>query len=301
MGGLTVDAVRQRLEMLDRLETDGLEADRFETRSIADARAPQAEQASADAERARLEAELEEVYDGIREEVRAGRPDALRKCLESEGSAAPQLRPGLSYDWRDELVSGVLALKEPEGVKAVGAEMVFYQPTPVRHLMELIARARITEQDVLVDLGSGLGHVPLLVGMLTGAECRGIEIDGAYVACARECAERLGLSGRVTFAEGDARRADLSGGTVFYLYTPFTGGILRAVLDRMRDEVLNRMRNEAVPKSAAKRKSEAGRRAIRVCTLGPCAEVVARERWLTTSGPVETERVTVFDLQQDRD
>ncbi len=127
----------------------------------------------------------------------------------------------------------------------------------------------------MVDLGAGLGHVSLLVGMLTGAQCTGIEIDGAYVACARECAERLGLSGRVTFAEEDARQADLSGGTVFYLYTPFTGGVLRTVLDRMRDE--------------------AERRAIRVCSLGPCTEVMAQERWLAARGPVDAGTVTVFE------
>ena len=42
--------------------------------------------------------------------------------------------------------------------------------------------------------------------------------------------ERLKLE-RVTFIQQDARAADFSGGTVFYLYTPFTGSILRSVLD----------------------------------------------------------------------
>jgi hypothetical protein len=260
VGWLGVDAVRRRLELLDELERRG---------GVADAPA-------VEVERSRIEAELEEIYEAIRGEIRQGRRDALREWLGGDGTVAP----GLSYDWRDELTSGVLALKEPEGVKAVGAEMVFYQPTPVRHVMELIARAGITDRDVVVDLGSGLGQVSLLVGMLTGAQCTGIEIDGAYVACARECAERLGLGGRVTFAEEDARGAELGGGTVFYLYTPFIGGMLRAVLDRLR--------------------GEAERRAIRVCTLGPCGEVVARETWLSASGPVETERVTVFDRNREQ-
>ncbi|MGB6192135.1 MAG: hypothetical protein WBF42_06695 [Terracidiphilus sp.] len=263
-GGLTVDAVRRRIEILDGLEAHGLEA----RCGVADAQ-------SVDAERTRMEAELEEVYEGIRGEIRQGRRDALQGWLEGAGSAVAGSSRGLSYDWRDELTSGVLALKEPEGAKAVGAEMVFYQPTPVRHVMELIVRARITERDVVVDLGSGLGHVSLLVGILTGAQCMGIEIDGGYVACARECAARLVLSGRVTFAEDDARRAELGGGTVFYLYTPFKGAVLRDVLARLR--------------------GEAERRAICVCTLGPCAEAVARETWLIARGPVETERVTVFD------
>jgi hypothetical protein len=41
--------------------------------------------------------------------------------------------------------------------------MVPYQPTPVRHILHLIAAAMVAEDDVFVDLGSGLGHVPLLV------------------------------------------------------------------------------------------------------------------------------------------
>jgi Methyltransferase domain len=239
-------AVRRRLEALDELDACGGE-------SNADLRA-------------RLEAANAAVYAGIRRE-----PQTLLKWIGEDGSVAP----GLSYDWQDELLSGVLALDEPRGAKAhADGEMVFYQPTPVRHVMELISTAGIADRDVVVDLGSGLGHVPLLVGMLTGARCVGIEVDAAYVACARECAERLGLSGRVQFVEEDARRADFADGTVFYLYTPFMGGMLRDVLERLRAESL--------------------RRAIRVCTLGPCAEVVARETWLRASGPVGAGRVSRF-------
>lgn len=170
-------------------------------------------------------------------------------------------------------MSGVLALKEPEAAKDLAEEMVFYQPTPVWHVLELIGRAGVTERDVVVDLGAGLGHVPLLVAMLTGARCMGIEVEGAYVACARECAKRLRLE-RATFVEGDARREDLAGGTVFYLYTPFTGGMLAEMVERLR--------------------AESERRAIKVCTLGPCTEVVAREAWLRAIGTVDAQKVTTF-------
>jgi len=66
----------------------------------------------------------------------------------------------------------------------------------------------------------------------------------------------------------------LSEGTVFYLYTPFTGGILRTVLDRLR--------------------REAARRAIRVCTFGPCAVTVAEEGWLEAEGAVGMRRISIF-------
>jgi hypothetical protein len=78
----------------------------------------------------------------------------------------------------------------------------------------------------------------------------------------------------VRFIRGDARAADFSDGTVFYLYTPFIGTILRDVLNSLRQE--------------------ADRREIRICTFGPCTRVVAEERWLSAIGAPETDRIGIF-------
>jgi predicted RNA methylase len=137
-------------------------------------------------------------------------------------------------------------------------------------------RAAFTEQDVLIDLGSGLGHVPLLVSICAGIRAVGVEIEPAYIASARKCANELNL-GHVTFLPSDARQAGLSSGTVFYLYTPFTGTILRAVLERLRQE--------------------AASRAMRVCSFGPCTATIAQEPWLKALGPCETGRIAVFSSQ----
>lgn len=223
--------------------------------------------------RERLEAANLAVYEEIRGEVRqGGGAECLRQWMEQCGDAGAP-RPGLGYDHLDELMAGVLGLHEPVSEKELVPEMVFYQPTPARHILEMIRLSGLGADDVLVDLGSGLGHVPMLASILTGAGAIGIELDGAYVRCARECAAGLGLD-RVAFVEQDAREADLSAGTVFHLYTPFSGGILRAVLDRLR--------------------SAAEHRVIRVCTLGPCAAVVAAEPWLRAIAAVDAERITCY-------
>jgi 16S rRNA A1518/A1519 N6-dimethyltransferase RsmA/KsgA/DIM1 with predicted DNA glycosylase/AP lyase activity len=151
--------------------------------------------------------------------------------------------------------------------------MVFYQPTPARHIFHMIAVTALTASDVLVDLGSGLGHVPLLVSMCTGASSVGIEVEASYVERARQCAQRLNLN-RVAFIQQDARAADLSGGTVFYLYTPFTGSTLRCVLNLLR--------------------REAATRRIRICTYGPCTSVIAEESWLVATAAPATDRIAVF-------
>src|ERR1700739_2981846 len=109
--------------------------------------------------------------------------------------------------------------------------------------------------------------------MLTGVRSIGIEVEAPYIASAQECAQSLCLS-RVRFVQQDARSADLSSGTVFYLYSPFTGSILAKVLDKLH--------------------KESTRRPFKLCTLGPCTSIVAREPWLKASGPPDTAQIPLF-------
>jgi hypothetical protein len=256
------DRLSRRVEALDRLEVYLLDDDAQSAGTGIHQRARVLT--------ARLEAANCELYRAIRRAIQrgAGR-DALLSWVHKSGPAQ-----GEGYDYLDELIIGVLQFEEP-GVEpvALAPEMVFYQPTPARHIFDLIERAALTERDVLVDLGSGLGHVPLLTSICTGARSIGIELEPAYIACARQSARGLQLN-NVTFLEQDARTADLSAGTVFYLYTPFTGTILRAVLDALR--------------------REASRRRILICTFGPCTPVIGEEQWLETSDPLYTDRIAMF-------
>jgi hypothetical protein len=125
---------------------------------------------------------------------------------------------------------------------------------------------------VLVDLGSGLGHVPLLASTCTQARCIGVELKRP-TSNAPDNAYRLNLN-NVTFLRQDAREADLSSGTVFYLYTPFLGSILAAVLDRLH--------------------REAATRAIRICSYGPISPVIAQEHWLQAAAIPQTDCITLF-------
>ncbi len=226
---------------------------------------------------AQLEAANFELYRAIRGEIQRGAgPDILLQWVHKSGRGgdAAGLAQGEGYDYLDELVLGVLQFEEPRAeVVPLGAEMVFYQPTPARHIFDLIGRTALTERDVLVDLGSGLGHVPLLTSICTSARSIGIEVEPAYIDCARQSAQGLNLN-NVTFMHQDARTADLSAGTVFYLYTPFIGSILRAVLDSLRQEAAGRQ--------------------IRICTLGRCTPTIAEEQWLEAMGGMEANRIAVF-------
>ncbi|MET0935214.1 MAG: class I SAM-dependent methyltransferase [Luteibacter sp.] len=220
---------------------------------------------------AAMEALDRTLFDHLRERIRQG---------DGRAALAPWLgepaTPGQHYDAVDALLAGVLAIGEPDApAGALPPDMVFYQPTPARHIVDGIRRAGIAERDVVLDLGSGLGHVPMLVHLLTGARARGVEREAAYVDSARRAAVSLGLEG-VRLEEGDARHADLAGVDVFYLFTPFLGPILRAVVDRIQAEALSRP--------------------LRVVTLGPCTRTFARMPWLRSDAadPSATDRIVVF-------
>ena len=229
--------------------------------------------ATAQALRARLEHADDLLHRRLRAMVRAGLGPTLFQRWREEADTAPR---GEGYDALDELVAGVLRLSDPGSeLRPLAPEMVFYQPTPARHVLDMLVRTALGPRDVLVDLGSGLGHVPMLAALCTGARALGVEWQPAYVACAQRAARALGLEA-VRFVAADARDADLSAGTVFFLYTPFGGSVLRAVLDALR--------------------AQAARRPIRVCTFGPCSRIVAGESWLRADGPPALDRVVTFDV-----
>lgn len=268
---LRPDRLRERLDFLDGLDARFGDADSVSPNAdLNDAQLP----ASAMAIRARLEAVNDSIYQAIRSDLQQGSPGALVRWIQICKSAEGAPAPGLGYDYLDEFICGVFQLGEPSGaVSRPAPEEVFYQPTPARHILHLIEASALASTDVLIDLGAGLGHVPMLASILTSARSVGVEVQAAYVASAVECARSLGLS-RADFVQRDALAADLSAGTVFYLYTPFTGGSLLAVLRNLR------------------RESES--RPIRICTLGPCTPVVAKETWLEACEAPVADRIVCF-------
>jgi SAM-dependent methyltransferase len=141
--------------------------------------------------------------------------------------------------------------------------MIHLEHTPASVVLEMVDRVPLTAGDVFVDIGSGLGQVAMLVHLLTGVTAEGIEVEPAYVALARDRAQELGLE-QVRFVCADARQADLTAGTVFFLFAPCFGTML--------DEVIARLRQRA----------QAG--PITVCSYGPSSPVLARAPWLRFTG-----------------
>lgn len=199
----------------------------------------------------------------LRRQIQSGRstPRELQRML---ASLAGPLGASDHYDTLDLLVGGLMRAGALGAERVVREpEMVFYQPTPARAILHLVERAGLGPEDLLYDLGSGLGHVVILVALLSGARARGIELEPAYIEYARRCARRLNVQG-IEFIQADAREASLADGTVYFMYTPFRGALLQQVLGRLE--------------------AQARVRPIRVCTYGPCTSEVAAAPWLKLPG-----------------
>jgi hypothetical protein len=218
-----------------------------------------------------LEAANNQLFASIRYQIQTGVCPAEFSSLLSGLTTPPH---GLAYDHLDDLMAGVFQFEAPtEELRPLAPDSIFYQPTPARHILHLIHAASITSADTFIDLGSGLGHVALLTSICTGAPCMGIELDPAWVSNAQKCADLLNLR-NMTFLAQDAREADLSSGTVFYLYTPFTGATLADVLSSLR--------------------IQSSLRPIRICTFGPCSLSISTESWLKPLAPPAADQITVF-------
>jgi hypothetical protein len=227
--------------------------------------------------RYQFEAANETLYKAAHAEIALqGNSPALDRWLSElvRDGKAERPHPGLSFDLLDEIISGVLEFRGPGDTGILPSlEMTAYQPTPARHILDLIAGCGFSSDDVFVDLGSGLGHVPLLVCIPAGIRTLGVEVQPDYAASAQETAHCLNLD-RVQFIVEDARRTDLSDGTVFYMFTPFTGSILKEVVDRLHRQSKTRQ--------------------IRICTLGPCTSILQGQTWLKVNQESDTERIAIF-------
>jgi len=268
---------RPRSKALDALEVDVI--GRIEGLLLTEGSSEELRglQHCAEVVKGQLEDVDEGLFRGLRARIASGdyMSTALRQqIIDYAGGGSGEGHEG--YDDLDVFVNGLLMIgTAPEETREREPDMVFYQPTPTRIVLELVEKADFRHDDVFYDIGSGLGQVAMLVHLLGGVRVKGVEVEPAYCDYARRCAGALNLSG-MEFILMDAREADYSGGTAFFLYTPCEGEMLEQVLSRLRDESRDR--------------------SIRLYTYGPCTLQVARHDWLERVDPNgdRVDRLAVF-------
>jgi hypothetical protein len=175
--------------------------------------------------------------DSLRLQARSARLEVASGALRGSALLALLLSVPSRHrdDWTDALL-GIEALPPDEPNLPPGS--VPYLPCGVEEILAVLRDAPIRADDVLVDLGSGLGRVALLVHLLSGARTHGIEIQEHLVRHARALCEELAVQ-EVSFVHANAAEVELEG-SIFFLYAPFNGPMLTSVLRRLEDAARRR-------------------------------------------------------------
>lgn len=90
--------------------------------------------------------------------------------------------------------------------------------TPENTVQGMLELAGVSESDLVYDLGSGDGRIPITAAERYGARGVGIEIKPDLVQRARKRAKLAGVSDRVEFRRQDIFEADFSDATVVTMY-----------------------------------------------------------------------------------
>lgn len=217
-----------------------------------------------------LELASRTVHDSLERQAQTARAAIVAGAL--RGTELIELIEAVPMVERNEWIDAVLGVAAPPADRNLPRGGVPYLPCGVDEIIAAVRDAPIRAGDVLVDLGSGLGRVAILGHLITGARAAGIEIQDHLVDAARTCSTALHLP-EVSFVHADASEVELEG-TVFFLYAPFNGDLLKRVLARLQ--------------------ATARRHPIVVCTVGMALDEAP---WMS---PRDTSSValTIHDLRQ---
>jgi ribosomal protein L11 methylase PrmA len=100
----------------------------------------------------------------------------------------------------------------------------------------MLTLAKVTSHDVVYDLGSGDGRIPIAAAAHYGARGVGIDKDGVRIEEARVQAEKSGVADRVAFRQEDLYSADIADATVVTIY------LLPSVNMELRERLLAQLK-----------------------------------------------------------
>jgi len=95
---------------------------------------------------------------------------------------------------------------------------VIYVPTPEEVVEAMLQVAKVTKNDVVYDLGTGDGRIPVTAAKKYGARGVGIDIDPQRIKDANENVQKNGVGDKVRIIQGDLFEANISEATVVTLY-----------------------------------------------------------------------------------
>jgi SAM-dependent methyltransferase len=95
---------------------------------------------------------------------------------------------------------------------------VIYVPTPQEVVDAMLTMANVTGKDVVYDLGSGDGRIPITAAQKYGARGVGIDINPERIKEAEANLAKANVGDKVKFLNQDLFETDISQATVVTLY-----------------------------------------------------------------------------------
>jgi len=111
-----------------------------------------------------------------------------------------------------------------------------YLPSTHVAVEEMLRLADIKPSDLVVDLGSGDGRIPIAAATQFGARGFGVDIDPKLVELANDNARKAGVEDRVRFVQRDVFEADIGEATVVTLY------LLTGLVNRLQPKLMKELR-----------------------------------------------------------
>lgn len=110
-----------------------------------------------------------------------------------------------------------------------------YATIGYRYIRRILDVVNPGPDDVFIDIGSGMGRVLCLAAQRPMRKCVGIELQEPLCEIARQNAARLRYrKAPIEIVCADATQADLSEGTIFFLFNPFGPDTLRDTFANIR-------------------------------------------------------------------
>jgi Methyltransferase domain len=113
---------------------------------------------------------------------------------------------------------------------------VVYVPTPQAVVDRMLAIANVNSKDVLYDLGSGDGRIPITAARKFGIRATGIDISPQRITEANANAKKAGVTDRVRFLNQDLFKSNFSDATVVTLY------LLPTLNVKLRPQLLSQLK-----------------------------------------------------------
>lgn len=116
-------------------------------------------------------------------------------------------------------IAAAAALKgQGTGKAPLRSPDVPYVPTPQPVVEAMLKLGEVKQGDVLFDLGSGDGRIPITAAKMFGIRATGIDINPVRISEAEANAKKEGVADKVHFLNQDLFETDISSATVVTLY-----------------------------------------------------------------------------------